>query len=121
MYVDENIVAEKVKQRQARIETYANSAKVPNIVAAMYVDEHAPYTTNKKMLKEAGYDIDVVTVDNFRDVIHALAKINIKVIVNSGSEEHITETLNKIINESVPECWGGPDVQEYIDISASDE
>ena len=117
MYIDENIVAEKVKQRQAKIATYAHNAKVPNYVAAMYVDQNAPYTTNKKMLNEAGYDIDVVTTDNFRDVIHALAEINVKVIVDSQPEDHIVKVLNTIINEEVPECWGGPDMQEFIEIS----
>jgi homoserine dehydrogenase len=115
--VDENIIAEKVKHRKAKIETYAASAKVPSFIAALFVDDNAPITTNKKMLAEAGYEIDNVTEDNFRDVIYALERIGVIVLTNNNTDNRIASVLNTIINEEVPECWGGPDLKEYIDIS----
>jgi hypothetical protein len=113
--IDLSVVDRKVAERKNRISTYAQSAKVPSYVAAMYIDEHAPLTTNKAMLKEIGLDINVVTEDNVSMVIVGLEAINIKLL---GTESvNKPRVVNDIINEEVPECWGGPDMQEFIDIT----
>lgn len=117
MYVDLNIVKEKVKQRQNRIETYAVSNKVEKVVAAIYVDQNSPITTNRMMLAEVGYPVKQVHLDNYRDVIYALKDINVIVISDGLSEETIVSKLNDVIDEPVNECWGGPDMQEYIDLN----
>ena len=116
MYVDLNIVNEKMKQRMAKIETYASTNKVPTYVAAMFVDQNAPMTTNKLMLAETGFHFDSVTKDNFRDVIAGLEDINVCISLSTNDEEQIARALNDIINEPVNECWGGPDMQEFVDI-----
>jgi len=119
--IDLSVVDRKVAERKNRIDTYAQSAKVPSYVAAMYIDERAPLTTNKAMLKEIGLDINVVTEDNVSMVIVGLEAINIKLLgTENVNKPRLAKVINDIINEEVPECWGGPDMQEFIDIT-SDE
>ena len=116
--IDLSVVDRKVAERKNRIDTYAQSAKVPSFVAAMYIDERAPLTTNKAMLKQIGLDIDVVTEENVSQVIVGLEAINIKLIgIESVNKPRLARVVNNIINEEVPECWGGPDMQEFIDIT----
>jgi len=116
--IDLSVVDRKVAERKNRIDTYAQSAKVPSFVAAMYIDERAPLTTNKAMLREIGLDIDVVTEDNVSQVIVGLEAINIQLLgVENVNRPRLAKVVNDIINEEVPECWGGPDMQEYIDIT----
>ena len=116
--IDLSVVDRKVAERKNRIDTYAQSAKVPSFVAAMYIDERAPLTTNKAMLKQIGLDIDVVTEENVSQVIIGLEAINIKLIgIESVNKPRLARVVNNIINEEVPECWGGPDMQEFIDIT----
>ena len=116
--IDLSIVDKKVAERKNRISTYAQSAKVPSYVAAMYIDENAPLTTNKAMLKEIGLKVDVVTEDNVSMVIVGLEAINIKLLgTESVNKPRLAKVVNDIINEEVPECWGGPDMQEFIDIT----
>jgi hypothetical protein len=116
--IDLSVVDRKVAERKNRIDTYAQSAKVPSFVAAMYIDERAPLTTNKAMLKEIGLDIDVVTEENVSQVIVGLEAINIKLIgVEDVNRPRLARVINDIINEEIPECWGGPDMQEYVDIT----
>jgi hypothetical protein len=118
MYVDINIVNEKMKQRQDKINTLVSTGKVDRSYAAVYVDQHAPTTTNKKMLHMAGWvDLDTVTKDNFRDVIYALKQINVNIIHDGCSEDRIISALNNIINDEINECWGGPDMQEFVEIT----
>lgn len=116
--IDLSVVDRKVAERKNRIDTYAQSAKVPSYVAAMYIDERAPLTTNKAMLKEIGLDINVVTEDNVSMVIVGLEAINIKLLgTENVNKPRLAKVINDIINEEVPECWGGPDMQEFIDIT----
>jgi len=116
--IDLSVVDRKVAERKNRINTYAQSAKVPSYVAAMYIDENAPLTTNKAMLKQIGLDIDVVTEENVSQIIVGLEAINIKLIgVEDVNRPRLAKVVNDIINEEVPECWGGPDMQEFIDIT----
>jgi len=116
--IDLSVVDRKVAERKNKINTYAQSAKVPSYVAAMYIDENAPLTTNKAMLNEIGLKVDVVTEDNVSMVIVGLEAINIKLLgTESVNKPRLAKVVNDIINEEVPECWGGPDMQEFIDIT----
>jgi len=116
--IDLSVVDRKVAERKNRIETYAQSAKVPSYVAAMYIDERAPLTTNKAMLNEIGLKVDVVTESNVSQVLIGLEAINIKVVgTDSVTKDKLVQIMNDVINEEIPECWGGPDCQEYIDVT----
>jgi hypothetical protein len=116
--IDLSVVDRKVAERKNRIDTYAQSAKVPSYVAAMYIDERANLTTNKAMLNEIGLKVDVVTEENISQVLIGLEAINIKLIgIENVNKPRLAQVVNDIINEEVPECWGGPDMQEFIDIT----
>jgi len=116
--IDLSVVDRKVAERKNRIETYAQSAKVPSFVAAIYVDENAPRTTNKAMLKEIGLNIDIVTEDNVSQVLMGLEAINVKVVgTETVTKQKLAQIMNDVINDEVPECWGGPDMQEFIDVT----
>lgn len=110
-----NYIKQKQAERVSRIQTYVNNNNVPGFIAAMYVDEHAPVTTNKKMLAEAGFIFDEVTAENYLEVINALNTINVEIITNECTTERIITVLNKAVNEEVHELWGGDDVKEIID------
>lgn len=119
MTIDMNIVDRKRAERLNRIETLATSRNLPMVTAAMYVDQNAPYTTNKDMINEAGFQVDKVTLDNYLDVIDALNCIGVTVLYDQveNNPGHIVKVLNDVITEEVPECWGGPDMQEIVDIN----
>ena len=119
MTIDMTIVDRKRAERLNRINTLATSRNIPTITAAMYVDQNAPYTTNHLMLNEAGFKIGVVTLDNYLDVINALQCIGVTVLYDKveNNPGHIVKVLNDVITEEVPECWGGPDMQEIVDIN----
>jgi hypothetical protein len=119
--IDLSIVDKKIAERKNKINTYAQSAKLPFHVAAMYIDERAPLTTNKKMLKEIGLDIDVVTESNVSQVLVGLEAINIKVIgIDTVTKQKLAQIMNDVINDEIPECWGGPDCQEFVDVTPQD-
>ena len=116
--IDLSVVDRKIAERKNRIDTYAQSAKVPSYVAAIYIDENAPLTTNKAMLKEIGLSIDVVTEENVSQVLMGLEAMNIKVVgTETVTKQKLAQIMNDVINDEVPECWGGPDMQEFIDIT----
>ena len=116
--IDLSVVDRKIAERKNRIDTYAQSAKVPSFVAAIYVDENAPLTTNKAMLKEIGLNIDVVTEDNVYQVLMGLEAINVKVVgTETVTKQKLAQIMNNVINDEVPECWGGSDMQEFIDVT----
>jgi len=120
--VDMTIVNKKVQQRVEKIKTVANAKKIPLIAAAMWVDENGPESTNKKMLAEIGMHFDEVTLDNYKDVLVGLECINVKVV---WQEDHpitrVVEQLNDVINETITECWGGEDMQEFIELTPTFE
>lgn len=118
--VNTDIVKQKIKDRQNRIDTYAETNKVPKLSAAIFVDQNAPYTTNQNMLREVGFNVDQVTEDNYLEVLEALRAIGVIVCTNDNKPSKIARVLNTIITEEIPECWGGPDVQEFIDISCDE-
>ena len=108
-------------RRRDKIETYANSAKVSKWEAAIYIDQNAPMTTNQKMLAAVDYHVDTVTPENCYDVIEALSNIGVIVLYDqcNGDTKHIAKVLNSVITEEVTECWGGSDMQEFVDINPS--
>ena len=113
--IDENIVNKKILERQNRIKTYATANNMSTLAAAIFIDQNSPLTTNKDMFKLCGFDIDVVTKDNFREVIDAYDKINVTILTDGCDEDRIISVLNKTINETITECWGGPDMREFIE------
>lgn len=115
--VNEEMIAQKRAQRLNKIEEIAKARNISSVEAAMFVDLNGSNTTNLKMLNEVGYDITVVTEDNYVDVIQALAKIGVFVInVPTLNTAKTVKLLNNVINEEITECWGGPDMQEFVDL-----
>lgn len=112
------LVEQKRKQRADKIETYAATKKLDRLQAAMFIDLNGPTTTNKKMLHQVGCMVEEVTEDNFQEIVFNLSLIGVSVIFDEtrDSPQHLCRSLNKIINEEITECWGGPDMQEYVEI-----
>jgi hypothetical protein len=104
--------------RANKIAKYAETKKISKMEAAIFIDFNAPKTTNLKMLNQAGYSIKQVTATNCFKVIDALKMIGVNVI---GYEDMDKKTLGRVltnvINEEVNECWGGPDMQEFVDVN----
>jgi len=104
--------------RANKIAKYAETKKISKMEAAIFIDFNAPKTTNRKMLNQAGYSIKQVTATNCFKVIDALKMIGVNVI---GYEDMDKKTLGRVltnvINEEVNECWGGPDMQEFVDVN----
>lgn len=121
MNINFKTIMDKMKQRQDKIQTYVNANKVPAYVAAVYVDMNAPLTTNKKMLANVGFNVDTVTIDNYKDVIVALEMINVTVMDNSLPEDQVVSSLNNVLNDEINECWGGNDMREYIDLTPQND
>lgn len=116
--VNQELVDNKRKQRENKINTYAATSKQPKFAAAVFIDQNGPRTTNKKMLEEVGYVVDKVTEENYEEVIYNLSLIGVHILFNEtrDSAKHIASSVNNAINEELPECWGGPDMEEYIEI-----
>ena len=111
-----NKLNDKRQQRINRINTYAEANKTVPMAAALFVDQNSPFTTNKRMLAEVDYNFDVVDEGNYLAVIAALEAIGVTVITDNCTTEKIVKSLNNIVNEEVPECWGGDDMREYVEI-----
>jgi hypothetical protein len=109
------------KFRQARInridirQAARKLSKEDRPLAAMWVDKHAKKTTNREMLKKVGYIVEDISEDNFDNVVEALKCIGVTIVIKS-SRFHAIKTLASIIDEEIPECWGGADVQEFVEI-----
>lgn len=119
--INTEVIKKKIAERKNRIETFAQKNNMPEFVAAIYIDQNAPLTTNRKMFAEAGYRVDNVTVDNYQEVIAAFDAISITIVYENGSPEEIANTLNTILDEEIPECWGGEDTRGFIDIFPNGE
>jgi hypothetical protein len=111
-----NKLNDKRMQRINRINTYAEANKTVPMAAALFVDQNSPTTTNKRMLAEVDYNFDVVDEGNYLAVLAALEAIGVTVITDHCTTEKIVKTLNTIVNEEIPECWGGDDMREYVEI-----
>lgn len=118
MVVDYAFIQAKQAERLNKIKTIANAKSQPEGWAEVYVDMNAPITTNKRQLKQAGWVDDEVDNYNFRDVMEALALLGIEIYQpHDYPESKLIAQLNNIINEEIPECWGGPNVREVIEIN----
>lgn len=117
MLVNIDFVNKKREERLQKIKTLRNSKTFDACTAALWVDQNAPVTSNKNMLKQAGYHVEDVTEDNLDEVIEALSEIGITLVdFDHLSRPVIAKTLTNILNEPIPECWGGLDVREYISL-----
>lgn len=116
--INEDKINEFRAKRKQKIADFAKEKNMSNIEAAMWIDMNAPATTNRAMLAAVGYEIEKVTVDNVEAVVDALNWIGVIVTwAEHQSMETVAERLNAVINEEVPECWGGADMQEYVDLA----
>ena len=118
MVVDLNFIEAKRQQRTNKIKSLVAKRNCSYFEAEIFVDMNAPKTTNRKQLTQAGMvDIDEVTSDNFYDIIEAMSLMGIEVRKNKyASQEFIMKTLEIILDEEVPEFWGGPGVREIVEI-----
>lgn len=117
MLVNIDFVNKKREERLQKIKTLRNSKAFDACTAALWVDQNAPVTCNKNMLKQAGYHVEDVTENNLDEVIKALSEIGITLVdFDHLSRPVIAKTLTDILNEPIPECWGGLDVREYISL-----
>jgi hypothetical protein len=104
--------------RADKIAKYAETKKISKTEAAIFIDFNAPKTTNRKMLNQAGYSLKQVKATNCLKVIDALKMIGVNVIgYRDMDKKTLGRILTKVINEEINECWGGPDCQEFIDIT----
>ena len=109
------------KFRQNRILRINKRQKAKNLsqedrpLAAMWVDKNSRRTTNREMLKKVGYTVTDITNDNFDDVVNALKCIGVTIVIKCHRLNAVI-TLAKILDEFVPECWGGPDMQEFVEL-----
>ena len=103
------------KLRLDKINEIAKTGKFSTELPAMFVDQNAPLTTNRIMLNKVDYVVNEITEDNFDDVIIALNAIGV-VVSYTTTRTHAIGLLSEIIDESIPECWGGEDVKEYVQI-----
>jgi hypothetical protein len=117
MLVNIDFVNKKREERLQKIKTLRNSKAFDLCTAALWVDQNAPITCNKKMLNEAGYTIEDVTDNNLDEVISAMSEIGITFIdFDHLSRSALVKVVGDILNEPIPECWGGFDVREFISL-----
>ena len=118
MVVDLNFIEAKRQQRTNKIKSLVAKRNCSYFEAEIFVDMNAPKTTNRKQLTQAGMvDIDEVTSDNLYDIIEAMSLMGIEVRKSKdASREFIMKTLEIILDEEVPEFWGGPGVREIVEI-----
>lgn len=120
MLVNIEFVERKREERLEKIKTLRNSKSFDACTAALWIDQNAPMTTNKAMLKQAGYTVDTVTVENLSEVMEAMSQIGITVVdFDHLTKQKIADTLDDVLNEPTPECWGGLDVREYISLEGT--
>lgn len=118
MVVDLDFIEAKRQHRTNKIKSLVAKRNCSYFEAEIFVDMNAPKTTNRKQLMQAGMvDIDEVTSDNLYDIIEAMSLMGIEVRRNkNSSQEFIMKTLETILDEEVPEFWGGPGVREIVEI-----
>ena len=113
--INKEIIAAKRKYRMDKILAIIGDDKSKFMETAIWLDSTAPATTNRKMLADVGFSLQTVTETNWRDWLNGLSEIGVKVIeYEELSDSEIVFNLNHILDEQLPECWGGEDMQEYI-------
>ena len=112
-----NFIEQKRNERIEKIRKYCeeNDLEFGCIEACIAVDQESPITTNRKMLEQAGFTLKEVNDSNWRDWAAALEDIGIR-FVNLKEDKNYAHVINEILNEQITECWGGPDMQECIDL-----
>lgn len=113
-----NFIEQKRNERIEKIRKYCEEYDLDFgcIEACIAVDNAGPITTNRKMLEEAGFTLKEVTDSNWRDWAAALEDIGIR-FVNLREDKNYAKVINEILNEQITECWGGPDMQEFVDVN----
>jgi hypothetical protein len=104
--------------RVNKIAKYAETKKISKMEAAIFIDFNSPKTTNLKMLNQAGYSLKRVTAANCLKVIDVLKVIGVNVVgYENLDKKTLGRILNNVVNEEINECWGGPDMQEFVDVN----
>lgn len=120
--VNKELIERKRQNRLDKINQLIGNNKDKFIEMSVWLDRNAKATTNGKMLAEVGFGLTNVTETNWRDWLTALGEIGVKVIDYKGlSDAEMAKRLTQVISEQVPECWGGPDMQEYVSFGQSEE
>ena len=112
-----NFIEQKRNERIEKIRKYCeeHDLEFGCIEASVAVDNASPITTNRKMLEQAGFTLKEVTDSNWPVWAAALEDIGIR-FVNLREDKNYAHVINEILNEQITECWGGPDMQECIDL-----
>jgi hypothetical protein len=117
MVVDYNYIIEKQTQRQNRITSVMHTRDISQIEAAMWVDMNSPYTTNRKQLAQAGYDVEEVDEWNLEDILDSLQLMGIEfVIAPEVTRKNLIKQMNSLLDDEIPEFWGGEGVTEVVRI-----
>lgn len=123
--INKDLISLKRKQRFDKIMTLCAGDESKFTQYSIWLDSNAPFTTNRLMLAEVGFVLGEVTKTNWRDWIAALGEIGVKVIEYEHLDDStMSDILDQMINEKIPECWGGEYVQEYVtlkDVPLKDE
>jgi hypothetical protein len=113
--VNKELIERKRQNRLDKINHLIGDCKERFIEMSVWLDQNAKPTTNAKMLAEVGFGLTIITKTNWRDWVDGLGEIGVRVIDYKGlSDSEMVERLSKVISEQIPECWGGPDMQEYV-------
>ena len=113
--INKELIEAKRKYRMDKIMSIIGDDTDKFLETSIWLDSTAPYTTNRKMLADVGFGLTEITETNWRDWIDGLAEIGVKVIEYEGlSDSDMVFNLKNVVDEPVPECWGGKDMQEYV-------
>lgn len=120
--INKELIERKRQNRLDKINHLIGDCKDKFIETSVWLDKNAKPTTNAKMLAEVGFGLTAVTETNWRDWVNGLGEIGVRIIDYRGlSDSEMVERLNQVISEQIPECWGGPDMQEYVSFGQFEE
>jgi len=120
--VNKELVERKRQNRLDKINHLIGDNKDKFIETSVWLDQNGKLTTNAKMLAEVGFGLTTVSETNWRDWVDGLVEIGVRIIDYKGlSDSEMAERLNEVISEEIPECWGGPDMQEYVSFGQFEE
>lgn len=120
--VNKELIERKRQNRLDKINHIIGDCKEKFIETSVWLDQNAKPTTNAKMLAEVGFGLTTITETNWRDWVDGLGEIGVRIIDYKGlTDKQMAERLNQVISEQIPECWGGPDMQEYVSFGQFEE
>ena len=120
--INKELIERKRQNRLDKINHLIGTSKEKFIEMSVWLDQNAKPTTNAKMLAEVGFGLTTVTETNWRDWVNGLGEIGVRVIDYKGlSDSEMSKRINVVISEQIPECWGGPDMQEYVSFGQFEE